>query len=117
MKWVPLALLLAGCGQSVCDKRLSAAQSCGLGFSEALLEECNEALDTCSPLERSQLERSYDCLIAQGYEDCSNGTTTSGTSADQIDAIAGCEKELEKISDSCLAALGGTLRTTFSDGR
>lgn len=109
-----LAACLVGCGDNVCQKRASIAESCGVGFVDTKRAECEDAWDTCSNEERSRMNELYDCLVDEGYEECSNGTTTSGTSLDQITAISACEEQARKISDSCMAALGGGQRTTFT---
>ena len=109
-----LALALGGCSFDVCQSRASVAESCGLGFSDTRLDECRQAQDTCSHEERVEMKKLYECLVAQGYEDCSNGTTTTGTTLDQVLALGACEEDATNISDSCLAALGAGMSTTFT---
>lgn len=114
MRPLVLVLVLAGCGKDVCDKRASIAESCGLAFADTKLAECRDAYATCSKDEKVEVKKLYECLVTEGYEECSNGTTTSGTSLDQITAILACEDSVKKVSDSCLAAIGGGQRTTFT---
>ena len=107
-------MLLVGCGNDVCQKRADIAASCGLGFADTTLAECHEAFDTCSKEEKVEIKKLYECLLENGFEDCSDGTTTSGTSLDQVTALQACEDDTKKISDSCLASVGGGPGTTFT---
>lgn len=59
-------LALTACGRNVCKKLEADADACGETWSDAQLDQCKEALSSCSRDDEKQLEDVYACREEKG---------------------------------------------------
>ena len=89
------AILLVGCGESLCSKFQDVANDCGGTLNQA---SCENALPSCTSSDQSIMSDLADCLKQPSV--CNNGQVVNQT------AEQNCVSAASGLSTSCQSATG-----------
>ena len=108
-----LMLVLAGCGETVCDRVGAWATQCKVPWNEADEQACLDDLRVCTSRERSQLDAFWTCMDKEKFFTCSGEADTGLTESPPpgADALLACQDQLNGVSRECSRAIGVTAGT------
>jgi hypothetical protein len=106
-----IATLVACGGKDLCQRQAKDAQDCNYSYSDAAVDACQVALDSCTKDEKKALDKFFSCAKAAGTFDCdSEGSDTAADTMPTNDGVgdgADCGEEIADVTEACLVVFTG----------